>query len=166
VKRLLLLAVLVQLAAVAMAGASRVVDARGLGDTKFGMTVSQFSRAVGEALSEPQEPDEQGCFYLEAKRYPGVAFMFEDHRLRRIDVHSSRVTTSDGVTVGTSVTQIKRRYGRRLLDEPHHYSGPEDRYLTLSLGSTFAVRFETSGDRVDNYYLGYKAQVQYVEGCL
>ena len=68
--------------------------------------------------------------------------------------------------VGSLVTEVKQRFGRRLVDEPHHYSGPEDRYLTLALTPEVAVRFETSGTKVDNFYVGYKPQVQYVEGCL
>lgn len=142
------------------------MTSRGLGPVQFGMTVSQFSRALREPMSEPQDPEDRGCFYLESKRFADVSFMFEDGKLRRIDVRTDKITTQDGVRVGATVAQVKRRYGARLSDEPHHYSGPEDRYLTLAMNPDIAVRFETSDAKIDNFYVGYKAQVQYVEGCL
>lgn len=147
------------------AGGSDVVTPRGLGPVQFGMTVSQFSRALREPMFEPKNPEDRGCFYLDSKRFADVSFMFEDGKLRRIDVRTHKITM-DGVRVGTAVAQVKGRYGARLSDAPHHYSGPGDRYLTLAMNADIAVRFETSNDKIDNFYVGYTAQVQYVEGCL
>lgn len=153
-------------AAACAAGRAAAVTSRGLGPVLFGMTVAQFSHSVREAMSEPQNPEDRGCFYLESKRFKGVSFMFEDGKLRRIDVRTDKISTQDGIRIGTTVAAVKRRYGVRLSDEPHHYSGPEDRYLTLSLEGDIAVRFEASDAKVENFYVGKKAQVQYVEGCL
>jgi hypothetical protein len=130
------------------------------------MTGKRFARALNESMTEPQDPNDRGCFYLESRKFPGVAFMFQDGRLRRIDIRSDKVATSDGIRVGTTISDVKGRYGSRIVDEPHHYSGPEGRYLTLNLNSKMAIRFETADGRIDNFYLGNKAQVQYVEGCL
>ncbi|RQO54466.1 hypothetical protein DBR47_22740 [Paucibacter sp. KBW04] len=166
-KRLAIATTGILLAATAFAaGHIAAVTSRGLGPVQFGMTVAQFSHSVGEALSEPQNPEDSGCFYLESKRFNGVSFMFEDGKLRRIDVRTDKISTQDGIRIGTTVAAVKRRYGRRLSDEPHHYSGPEDRYLTVALAGDIAVRFETRDAKVDNFYIGNKAQVQYVEGCL
>lgn len=148
------------------AGRTVAVTSHGIGPVQFGMTVVQFSRSVREVMSEPKDPDDRGCFYLESKLFEGVSFMFEDGKLRRIDVRTGTISTQDGIHVGTTVAQLKRRYGARLSDEPDHYSGPEDRYLTFALSPDIAVRFETHHAKVDNFYVGYKAQVQYVEGCL
>lgn len=152
-------------AALSAEGAANVTS-RGLGPVQFGMSVSQFGRALHESMSEPQDPEDRGCFYLKSKRFADVFFMFEDGKLRRIDVRTDKIATQDGIRVGATVDQVKRRYGSRLSDEPHHYSGPEDRYLTLTLSPDIAARFETSDKKIDNFYVGYKAQVQYVEGCL
>lgn len=91
--------------------------------------------------------------------------MFEQGRLRRIDISTQRVSTVNGVGVGSPISRVKAKYGSRVKDEPHHYSGPEDRYLTVALSPTIAIRFETSAGRVSNFYVGEKQQVQYVEGC-
>lgn len=155
------------LAPVAIAGGREdLVTGSGLGPIRFGMTVSQFSAALHEEVSEPHEPEDRGCFYLESRRYPGVGFMFEDGKMRRIDVYRGKIATQDGVRIGASVHDVKRRYGAKLSDEPHHYTGPDGRYLTLAISQTIAVRFETEGAKIDNFYVGFKSQVSYVEGCL
>ncbi len=130
------------------------------------MTLPQFNRASGARASAPTEKDEQNCFYAEAKRWPGVSFMFENQRLRRIDVRAEQQRTVRGIHVGSTISEVKSAYGSSLADEPHHYSGPEDRYPTVQLSPSIAVRFETSNNRVDNFYVGGKQQIQYVEGCL
>uniref|UniRef100_UPI001E2BB78C hypothetical protein n=1 Tax=Pelomonas sp. KK5 TaxID=1855730 RepID=UPI001E2BB78C len=115
------------------AGSAGLINANGLGPVRFGMTVAQYGNALHESVSEPSDPEDRGCFFLRSKRFPDTYFMFEDGLLRRIDVHSRKIVTQDGVRVGTPVIQVKRRYGSKLADEPHHYSGPDDRYLTLSI---------------------------------
>ena len=166
-KRLMLTSLVVLPAAVALgAGTPTAVTPEGLGPAKFGMTVGELRRALREPLPVPNDPQHRACFYLESKRYPGVSLMMEGGRLRRIDISREEIKTQDRVGVGTPVSEVKRRYGPRLKDKQHHYGGPEDRYLTLSLSSAVDVRFETSNAKVDNFYVGYKAQVQYVEGCL
>ena len=165
-KRLVFIAIAQTLTALAAAASgANEVTTQGLGPITFGMTVAQFSNALHERKSVPKDPEDRGCFYLESDKFPGVAFMFENEKLRRIDVRTNKVPTQDGIRVGTRVDQLKQRYGTRMTDEPHHYSGPEDRYLTLNLSPTMAVRFETNAGNIDNFYVGYKTQVQYVEGC-
>ena len=112
-----------------------------------------------------QSADDQNCFSLESTKQPGVSFMFEQGHLRRIDISTERIATLEGVSIGSPISRVKARYGSRVKDEPHHYSGPEDRYLTVPLSPTTAVRFETSAGRVSHFYVGEKQQVQYVEGC-
>jgi hypothetical protein len=148
------------------AAAAEVVGIHGLGPAKFGMTLQQFNRVAGAQAQVPTETDEQTCFYAEATRWPGVSFMFENRRLRRIDVRAEYLGTARGIHVGSTISQVKLAYGPGVVDEPHHYSGPEDRYLTVQLSRSIAVRFETSDNRVDNFYIGDRQQVQYVEGCL
>ena len=150
----------------AVAGSAALVTRDGIGKARFGMTLTQLNLALGETFKVPSGPDDKNCFYIEPKTLDGVSLMIEQGRLRRIDVRATTVTTGDGVGVGTPVSNLKSRYGSRLRDEQHHYGGPEDRYLTLELNSTLAIRFETSEGKVDNWYAGYKKQVQYVEGCL
>ena len=149
----------------ALSAQPAVISARGLSPAVFGMTPAQLSRATGEPLPALQASEDQNCFYLDSTRQPGVSFMFEQGRLRRIDISTQRVATVKGVGVGSPISRVKAKYGSRIKDEPHHCSGPEDRYFTVALSSTIAIRFETSAGRVSNFYVGEKQQVQYVEGC-
>lgn len=143
-----------------------VVGILGLGPATFGMSLQQFNRATGAQAHAPTDVDEQSCFYAEAARWSGVSFMFVNRRLRRIDVRAEQPVTARGIGVGSSISQVKAAYGSSVVDEPHFYSGPQDRYLTVHLSRSIAVRFETSDNRVDNFYVGGKKPVQYVEGCL
>lgn len=145
---------------------AQTVGPQGLGPVRFGMTLSQLSRVLGEELQAPADPEDRGCFYVDTKRFPEVWFMIEGGRLQRIDVRSTAVATSQGIRVGDSVEKVKRVYGPRLTDEPHHYSGPEDRYLTVKLNAKVGVRFETTGPIIGNFYVGGLSQIEYVEGCL
>lgn len=166
-KLLPFIAIMQTLTAVSAVAADKYeVTAQGIGSVKFGMTVVQFNNALHEQKSVPKDQERQGCFYLASDKYPGIAFMFENEKLRRIDIRTDKFSTQDGIRVGTRADLVKQHYGKRITDEPHHYTGPEDRYLTLNLNPAIAVRFETNAGKIDNFYVGFKAQVEYVEGCL
>ncbi|GAC1524958.1 MAG: hypothetical protein NVS2B4_00490 [Ramlibacter sp.] len=87
-------------------------------------------------------------------------------RLARIDVSNSGVTTEAGARVGTSESELDRLYDGRLVQEPHAYTGPDGHYLTLGSGDGHAIRFETDGESVTQFYAGTAEAVQYIEGCL
>jgi hypothetical protein len=159
------IAVVLGLATPAFA-ATPVLNASGLGPFRFGMTLNQVSAAAGRHLQEPKDPEEGGCYYVEPPQFPGVSFMMANGQLARIDVSAREIATVGGVRVGDLVEDVKRKLGNRLVDEPHHYGGPEDRYLTLRLSRKAAVRFETSGSKIDLFYLGGIEETQHVEGCL
>ena len=91
--------------------------------------------------------------------------MFIEGRLRRIDVNTDRVATSDGFRVGAKMSDVKRRYGARLRDEPHGHDGPESRYLTKQVNRRVALRFITNATTVNAIWLGYNDEIQLVEGC-
>jgi hypothetical protein len=143
-----------------------VLDASGLGPIKLGMSVAQLASQLGEPLTEPSDPEERSCWYVESSKHPDVIFMVEDGRLRRIDVQSMRVAAPGAIRVGDSEQTVKRRFGTRVVQAPHHYGGPRDHYLTVRLNSSTAIRFETTDGKVDLFYLGGLEQVQHVEGCL
>jgi hypothetical protein len=90
---------LVLAAAAVVAQQTVPVTAQGLGAAKFGMNVGEFGAALDERFTEPQALEDRACFYLEAKKFPGVAFMFANGLLRGIDVRTLDVVTSDGIRV-------------------------------------------------------------------
>ena len=161
------------IAAFALAGAGAIaaepqtIKPTGLGPVQIGMPLAALAEALGEHLTVPVDPDEQQCFYLESEKYPGVGFMVETGRLRRIDVRIDSIPTEEGIRVGDPIAKVKALLGSRVLDEPHFYTGPEERYLTVTFDDEkLATRFETSGGLVEAFYTGEYEQVKYVEGCL
>jgi hypothetical protein len=142
-----------------------VLEPSGLGPIKLGMSVAQLASQLGEPINEPSDPKERSCWYVESSKHPDVQFMVKDGRLRRIDVQSTRVAALGAIRVGDSEQTVKRRFGTRVVQAPHHYGGPKDHYLTVRLNSSTAIRFETTDGKVDLFYLGGLEQVQLVEGC-
>lgn len=138
----------------------------GVGALRVGMSLRQMERALKENIARPADPDDQHCFYIDTKAFPGVGFMIEGGRLRRMDVSEAGVPTDDGLQVGDPVEKVKARYGARLKVEPHFYGGLPDTYLTARFRSgTLATRFEVHDNRIQSIQTGAYRQVRYVEGC-
>ncbi len=93
--------------------------------------------------------------------------MIEDARLVRVDIDSSLVATAAGIRVGDTEDDVRRAYGRLVQQRPDPYSGPEWHYLivTPASDSTYRIIFATNGIRVLNYRVGFRSQVDYIEGC-
>ena len=72
-----------------------------------------------------------------------------------------------GGTARDAQARVLALYRGRVRDEPHHYEGPEGRYLIVELpGDTrHRIVFETDGRRVTSYRAGRRPAVDYVEGC-
>lgn len=151
----------------AVADGTVTVTPEGIGPIRIGMALPALAEALGEEITVPTDPDERECFYVYPRKFSGVGFMVDEDRLRRIDVRSEGAQTAEGIRVGDPVSKVEAAFGSRVRDEPHHYTGPEDRYLTVTFDDeTLAMRFETHEDRIVAFYAGAYQQVQYVEGCL
>jgi hypothetical protein len=160
------IAVVVLTSATSVAAAD-LVRPDGVGALRVGMTIPALERVLKQRIEVPKDPEDGHCFYAEPKAHPKLSLMIESGRLRRIDIREAGVATNDGIQVGDSVEKVKAKYGTRLKIEPHFYSGPEDKYLTVTFSSgRLATRFETHNDLIDSIYSGSFKQVQYVEGCL
>jgi hypothetical protein len=120
-----------------------VVREDGVGPVKIGMSLSQLNTVLHERFSLPDAKDEEGCFYVDSRKHPHVAFMIIDGHLARIDVGEPGVATSTGIQVGESESHVLRIYGSRLKVQPHQYTD-SGHYLTArSKDGRFGVRFET-----------------------
>jgi hypothetical protein len=115
----------------------------------------------------PANREDQGCFYVNPKSHPALAFMIENGHLVRVDTDESSVPTDRMVRVGDSEAQVKKAYGSEIKAEPSKYTGEEGgRYLTVSSpDQKYGVRFETEKGKVTIFYSGTYTAIQYVEGC-
>lgn len=142
-----------------------IIREDGVGPAKVGMTLPQLNVALHEKFALPEEKGDQGCFYVHPSRHSHIAFMIEDGRLARVDIDAPGIPTAEGIQVGDSELQARQIYGTRLRIEPQKYTD-EGHYLTVhSSNGQYGVRFETEKGKIQRFYAGRFAAVQYVEGC-
>jgi hypothetical protein len=143
---------------------SWTVNARGIGNVTTGMTPSEANAVTGNALTLPAKNSE--CDYIRPKSAPkGVALMFEDGQLSRVDVTSGTVATVEGAKIGDSEARIKSLYPDAVVTA-HKYL-PKGHYLTVTPAgaANYRIVFESDGAKVTKYRSGKMPAVEYVEGC-
>jgi hypothetical protein len=146
------------------------VGLRSVGPVRYGVSLAEASRALGETLEiDATEPGES-CTYVRPAAAPwGVSFMVIDTLVERVDVHEGKVTTLSGAHIGSTESEIKALYPGHIEVQPHPYTGPEGHYLIYvpqdPSDSMFRIIFETDGDKVTMYRAGRRPVVEYIEGC-
>ena len=158
--------VVLALAAAHAAAADWTLGPDGFGPLRIGMDFAQAQRVAGPALqrADPARLPTRGCEELQLPDHPGVALMFVDGMLRRIDLEAEGPRTDAGIGVGSPVEEVEKAYAA-LTRTPHAYDDREA-YLTAGPARGRAIRFETLKGKVAQVYAGDWAQVQYIEGCL
>jgi len=130
------------------------------------MSVSRLNTILHEKFEMPEDKDEQSCFYVSPAKHAHISFMILGGRLARIEKVGTDVPTTEGIRVGDSEAHALHVYGPRLKVTPHAYTGPEGHYLTMqSKDGRYAIRFETEGGVIQNFYAGRFNAIQYIEGC-
>jgi hypothetical protein len=136
----------------------------GFGPFRIGMSFAQaHALAPGLAATPARLLASEGCDQLPLPGHPGVALMFVDGVLHRVDVFGPGVRAG-GVAVGDPVARITHAYAG-IAQEPNAYDERES-YLTAGPDQGRAIRFETDKGRIGAMYAGDWPQVQYTEGCL
>ena len=138
------------------------------GDVRFGMPVTDALRALGDSTTRVPTT---GCTYWRprpAAAPHGVSFMIEDGIVVRSDVDSGGARTAEGVGIGSTEDAIRAAYGQHLTVQLHKYQWEAGWRYFIYLppqDSSNAIVFETDGKTVQNYRVGRRPQVQYVERC-
>jgi hypothetical protein len=94
-------------------GGDWVIREDGVGPAKIGMTLAQLRTALHDRLIEDGDSGNEGCWYVTAAKHPHIALMILDGHFVRADVTARGIATTDGVQVGDSERDIRKRYGRR-----------------------------------------------------
>jgi hypothetical protein len=151
-------------AAQAKAPAAWQLAPDGFGPLRVGMPFAQVRRLAPGLEATPVELRASSkCDQLPLPGHPGVALMFVDDELRRIDLFRAGPHTTRGIQPGDRVERAMRAYPG-LAAGPRAYE-EDERFLTARSGAN-AIRFETENGRIENIYAGRWTQVQYIEGCL
>jgi hypothetical protein len=145
-----------------------VVDLRGIGAVRVGMSVRQAERIVGQKLKVVSDGQAGStCSYASIPNQSGIDFMVIDRQIARIDIRNPKVKTVSGAKMGDSEQRIARLYGARLKVSPHTYT--KGHYLTVvpqdASDRNYRLVFETDGKKVTTYRVGKLPEVEYVEGC-
>ena len=153
-----LLLIFVVLAAAA-AKPTLTFDSYGL--VVFGTRLPDIENKLGEkAEIAPVNPS---CSYVKFKRYADAAFMMEDGVITRADV-TEDAPNALGITVGTSFSEVKRKFPNVIVEQHAYDSGGH--YLILkSADKKKAIVMEESDGKVTRVRGGLIPSVQYVEGC-
>ena len=134
------------------------------GPVKIGMTADEAFKKLLSSGQAKKPNVGAYCDYYHAT--PGVSFMLNNKKIVRIEISSKEAVTPSGIRVGDSISKLKKTFGSRLDDQPHHYDGPEARTIKLfSKDRKIAMRFEVYENKILEIYSGYEHSIHYVEGC-
>jgi len=143
----------------------------GIGPVHVGMDFAHANAALGGVLRATPAAlrPTASCDQLPVVDHPGVALMFVDDVLERIDVFQPGVASGAGVTVGAPVSAVAAAYPD-LAREANAYDDREQ-YLTVLApartgSASLAMRFETHQGLVGLMTAGHLKAVRYIEGCL
>ncbi len=156
----------VSVAAAALSSSSRV-GPTGVGPIVFGMTPAQAT-ATGTAFVTTKPSRGSTCFYLRPRSLRGLSFMVEHGTIRRAEVVTSTIRTTDGLRVGDPGVKVTTFYRQRARLTPDKYDQKAQTITILPKGSAdakYRTVFTVKGGMVQMIVAGALPQVLYVEGC-
>ncbi len=143
------------------------VGPTGVGPIAFGTTPAQAA-ATGTQFVRTKPARGSTCFYLRPVTQSGLSFMVEHGTIRRAEVVTSAMRTTDGFRVGDPVAKIEAFYGRRARLAPDKYD-PDAQTITIlpkgSADAKYRMVFKVQGGTVQAIFAGALPQVAYVERC-
>ena len=135
----------------------------GFGAVRYGMNRSDVEQATGGAFDAPEQGG--GCRQIHRADQPGIAYLFEDDKLQRIDVRTPGILAEGGGHVGMQIDEIRTLYAGKLTEQPHKYV-QGGRYLKVAGANGSGMIFETDADgRVTSFRAGIAPALDQVEGC-
>jgi hypothetical protein len=138
-----------------------------IGRVRVGMDIKALEALVGRATVARIE-DGDRCGDARFAEVPaGISFMLDETTVVRIDILEPGFTTTEGIAIGSTESDVLTRYAGKVRIEPHHYTGPEGHYLIVDDPAFPAMRllFETDGTVVTAMRSGRRDAVELVEGC-
>jgi hypothetical protein len=148
----------------------------GYGPVEIGMNEAQLGDILGPQLDQFVAGDGENCTYLQRNLDPsGLGYMVLDGTLARVslygdeyDVATSLVKTPNGLSIGSSIEDVKAAFiDQSLIEEEHEYLGSAGRYITWwqDDAQTRGIRFEINEENhVIAIHAGSDA-ITLIEGC-
>jgi len=140
------------------------LDLTGLGPLRFGMTAAAATATRAASSYDSIEPSASCGFAGAGPLYKEGDFSltYEDRRLVRFDVASSRIRSPHGIGIGSPSSKLSAVQGIRS-EKPHHYNAgtTQIRFLKGAVGYQFDVR----AGSIVAWAVGTPEALDLVEGC-
>ncbi len=134
--------------------------ANGYGPLRFGMTVRQVSRILGDPGKVPA--DETNCPYYQPRGRPELDLAFtEDGRLAYVGdrAHGPGVRTVNGIALGAPAEILEQKFAGRVLQDFRNYDLPSvpgaDSYVADVYEGPYKWRFYVQEGKVSHISSGY-----------
>jgi hypothetical protein len=139
----------------------------GIGAIVFGSTPAQAA-AAGLRFATSVPTRGTSCRYLRPIDRAGLAFLVEDGTIRRAEMTTSALATTDGFRVGDPMPKVIAFYGHRAQIAPDKYD-PAAQTIAISAkpgaDPRFRMLFKARAGVVRAIFAGVAPQIDYVEGC-
>ena len=140
----------------------------GLDKVQFGMTFDEAQAAAGTALVT-EGPKNNACFLASPQEgAAGIAFLFSDGTVERVDIAAPPIATRSGAKVGSTEAQITQLYGDQIEVQPRADGQPGNALVFVprdEADKDFRLVFTTDGTTVTSYRAGRVPQVLAATGC-
>jgi hypothetical protein len=138
----------------------------GLGDLKIGQTFGEVSKLFRNEVVpvDPSLRASSDCYHVSPDNQPGMALMFQNEHLVRIDLTKPLFRTSSGIGIGDDFIALKLRYHEAVLKQTD--VATEGKSVTIaSPDKHYAFRFYFDESRIDSISAGQADAVALDEGC-
>lgn len=153
-------------ASAALSPASRIGPG-GVGPVVFGTTPAQAASG-GLRFTTTAPAAGSSCYYLRPGAPAGLTFLVESGTIRRAEMRSAGLATTDGFRVGDAIQRVTAFYGQHAQLAPDKYD-PMLQTVTVvpqrAADRKFRLIFKAGGGTIRAIYAGALPQVAYVEGC-
>jgi hypothetical protein len=146
-----------------------VVRADGIGNLKIGMTPIEASQQAGFRIlkADSLTKSDSECFMASLEGQPDeIKVMVEKGHITRIDIHSKKFQTVDGLRIGDGESKIKKKYTGIFKEEQHPYILGNGKVIFVNQGNGNGFLFETENGKIIEYQVGDTSSIQYREHCL
>jgi hypothetical protein len=142
------------------------LHANGLGRLKIGMSLSQVNHLLSRKITPTPVAlrADPRCDYQALPQAPGVAVVFIDGRLERIDISSADFADENGIKIGDALNEVagKLPASKR---EPLDFM-PEGTSMVIERSDhANGLSYQFEGRSLTRMIAGDKKVMRYAEGC-
>lgn len=141
--------------------------ANGLGELKIGMTFDDVNRDLKQKInpSNIEFRATPNCDYNKLADIPGVALVFIDNVLSRIDVERSGIKASHGIAVGDRQSDVVKKL-HNAKKEPLDHVPEGVAYVIEHVGSQNGLSFQFENGVLVRMIAGNRKVIRYAEACM